>query len=100
MITYKTRKNVPAIVFITSMSIFVLSQLVINAVLNPLGKELQSLNSEKNFLVEENRAMEEQVAKTDSITVIKKLADKELNITAQSQKSIVYLEQNAILAEK
>lgn len=100
MITYKTRKNVPAIIFITSMSIFVLSQLVINAVLNPLGKELQSLNSEKNFLVEENRAMEEQVAKTDSITVIKKLADKELNITAQSQKSIVYLEQNAILAEK
>lgn len=100
MITYKTRKNIPAILFITSMSIFVISQLVINAVLSPLGKELQSLNGEKNFLVEENRAMEEQVAKTDSITVIKKLADKELNITAQSQNSIVYLEQNAILAEK
>jgi len=100
MTSYKTRRNVPAIIFVVSMSIFVLSQLVINAVLSPLGKELQNLNSEKNFLVEENRSMEEQVAKTNSITVIKKLADKELKITAQSQKSIIYLEQNAILAEK
>ncbi len=100
MTSYKTRKNVPSIIFVVSMSVFVLSQLVINAVLSPLGKELQSLNSEKNFLVEENRSMEEQVAKTNSITVIKKLADKELKITAQSQKSIIYLEQNAILAEK
>ncbi|HAM96395.1 TPA: hypothetical protein DCP76_01155 [Patescibacteria group bacterium] len=82
------------------MVAFVLSQLVINAVLNPLGTELQNLNKEKNFLVEENRTMEEQVAKTSSITVIKKLADKQLNISSQSQKSIIYLEQSALLAEK
>lgn len=100
MTTYQTRKNIPTIVFITSISIFVLSQLVINAILNPLGKELQNLNSEKNFLVEENRAMEEQVAKTNSITVIQKLADSELNISAQANKSIVYLETNSVLAEK
>ncbi|NTW90848.1 MAG: hypothetical protein HGA35_02810, partial [Erysipelotrichaceae bacterium] len=74
------------------MVAFVLCQLVINAVLNPLGTELQNLNREKNFLVEENRTMEEQVAKTSSITVIKKLADKQLDIRSQSQKSIIYLE--------
>ncbi|MBU1120019.1 hypothetical protein KKA50_02400 [Patescibacteria group bacterium] len=100
MTTYKTRKNIPALVFTFSMVAFVLSQLVINAVLNPLGTELQNLNKEKNFLVEENRTMEEQVAKTSSITVIKKLADKQLNISSQSQKSIIYLEQSALLAEK
>lgn len=100
MKTYKTRKNLPVIIFGFSMIAFVLSQLVINAVLNPLGTELQSLNKEKNFLVEENRLMEEQVAKTSSITVIKKLADKQLDIRSQSDKSIIYLEQSALLAEK
>jgi hypothetical protein len=100
MTIYKTRKNIPAIVFAFSMTVFVMSQLVINAILNPLGTELQNLNREKNFLVEENRTMEEQVAKTSSITVIKKLADKQLDIRAQSQKTIIYLEQSAVLAEK
>lgn len=100
MTIYNIRKNIPAIVFTFSMVTFVLSQLVINAVLNPLGTELQNLNREKNFLVEENRTMEEQVAKTSSITVIKKLADKQLDIRSQSQKSIIYLELSAVLAEK
>ena len=100
MTTYKTRKNTPIIALVTSMCIFIVSQLVINAVLNPLGTELQNLNSEKNFLVEENRNMEEKIAKTSSITVIKKLADKQLDIRTQSQKSIIYLEQSALLAEK
>jgi hypothetical protein len=100
MTIYNTRKNIPAIVFTFSMVAFVFSQLVINAVLSPLGTELQNLNKEKNFLVEENRTMEEQVAKTSSITVIKKLADKQLDIRSQSQKSIIYLEQSALLAEK
>lgn len=47
MKTYKTRKNLPVMIFGFSMVAFVLSQLVINAVLNPLGTELQSLNREK-----------------------------------------------------
>lgn len=100
MKTYKTRKNLPVIIFGFAMIAFVFSQLIINAVLNPLGTELQSLNKEKNFLVEENRLMEEQVAKTSSITVIKKLADKQLDIRSQSGKSIIYLEKSALLAEK
>lgn len=100
MTIYKTRKNLPTIVLTFSIAIFILSQLVINAVLSPLGTELQNLNKEKNFLVEENRTMEEQVANTGSITVIKKLADKQLDIRAQNQKSIIYLEQSALLAEK
>ena len=100
MKTYKTRKILPVMIFGFSMVEYVLSQLVINSVLNPLGTELQSLNKEKNFLVEENRLMEEQVAKTSSITVIKKLADKQLDIRSQSGKSIIYLEQSALLAEK
>lgn len=57
MTSTRTRKNLPTILFVCSMCTFVLSQLVINAILNPLGKELQSLNSEKNYLVEEKRVI-------------------------------------------
>jgi hypothetical protein len=100
MINYKSRKNVPAMTFVFSISVFILSQLVINAILNPLGTELQSLNSEKNFLVEENNTMQEKVAEVSSLTVVKKLADQQLNLSAENTKSIVYLEQSAVLAEK
>jgi len=98
--TSTTRNNLPVIVFLTSVGIFVVSQLVINSILNPMGTELQSLNSEKNFLVEENRSMEEEIAKTNSITVIKKLAEKTLDIKAGNTKTVVYLEKSATLAER
>ena len=44
--------------------------------------------------------MEEQIAKTNSITVIKKLADKELNISSSSEKTIIYIEDRSIIAER
>jgi hypothetical protein len=100
MIAYNTRKNVPVILFSASISLFILSQLVINAVLNPLGTELQRLNSEKNFLIEENNIMQENVAQLSSITAVKKLADQQLSLTNENPKTIVYLGQSNVLAEK
>ena len=54
MKTYKTRKNLPVMIFGFAMVAFVLSQLIINAVLNPLGTELQSLNKENSYIPEIN----------------------------------------------
>lgn len=68
--------------------------------LAPLGSELQNLNSEKNYLLEENRSMEEQIAKSDSITVIRKLADKTLSLSSSNNKTVVYLQENSIVANK
>ncbi|NMC09210.1 hypothetical protein GYA44_02695 [Candidatus Microgenomates bacterium] len=90
--------NIPAAVFLFSVLVFVLSQLVINSILAPLGVELQSLNKEKNYLVEENRGMEEEIAKTNSITVIQKLADKSLNISSSAKRTVIYIENSDILA--
>ncbi|MFA7677955.1 MAG: hypothetical protein WCY00_00355 [Candidatus Dojkabacteria bacterium] len=73
---------------------------MINSILSPLGIQLQSLNSEKNYLIEENRLMEEQVAKTGSIHVIKQLANKELNISSSSEKTVIYIEDSSIIAER
>lgn len=96
----RSTDNLPATIFVISLVFFGLSQLVINSILTPLGTKLQSLNREKNFLVEENREMEEDIAKTDSITVIKKLSDEKLEISANNTKTVVYIEDSSVLAER
>lgn len=97
--TNKTR-NVALTVFLLTLLVFILSQLVINSILSPLGIELERLNSEKNYLIEENRSMEEQIAKTNSIMVIKQLANEKLNISSDSKRIIIYVEDSSIIAER
>ncbi|MGI5898119.1 MAG: hypothetical protein ACOX6Q_03075 [Candidatus Dojkabacteria bacterium] len=98
-ITASKPKNIPACVFALALTLFIFSQLIINSILAPLGTNLQNLNREKNYLVEENRGMEEEIAKANSITVIQKLADKSLSLTAGS-KTIVYLENDPLVANR
>ncbi|HPR92123.1 MAG TPA: hypothetical protein PLR64_02630 [Candidatus Dojkabacteria bacterium] len=89
-----------ASIFVLSLVLFILSQLIINSILAPLGTELQSMNGEKNYLIEENRGMEEEIAKSGSITVIQKLADKTLSLSPSNKKTLVYLQEIAIVANK
>ena len=58
------------------------------------------MNGEKNYLIEENRGMEEEIAKSGSITVIQKLADKTLSLSPSNKKTLVYLQEIAIVANK
>lgn len=95
-----TKQNIPLAIFLFSLCTFVLSQLIINSILSPLGIQLQSLNSEKNYLVEENRLMEEQIAKTSSIHVVKHLANRELNISSSNERYVIYVEDTSIIAER
>jgi hypothetical protein len=94
------KQNIPLTVFLLTLFVFTLSQLVINSVLSPLGIELQKLNSEKNYLVEENRSMEEQIAKTNSIMVIKQLANNKLKISSSSEHNLIYVEDSSVIAER
>jgi cell division protein FtsB len=100
MKTISKKQNMPLTIFLFSLFAFVLSQLIINSILSPLGIQLQSLNSEKNYLVEENRLMEEEIAKTSSIHVIKELANRELNISSSSERFVIYVEDTSIIAER
>lgn len=99
-ILIKATQNIARTVLIISIVSFVTCQLIVNSMLAPLGSELQNLNSEKNYLLEENRSMEEQIAKSDSITVIRKLADKTLSLSSSNNKTVVYLQENSIVANK
>lgn len=96
----KASKNIATSIFVLSLVLFVLCQLIINSILEPLGTELQSLNGEKNYLIEENRGMEEEIAKSGSIMVIQKLADKTLSLSPSNKKTLIYLQEEAIVATK
>ncbi|MDD4382208.1 MAG: hypothetical protein PHE21_02590 [Candidatus Dojkabacteria bacterium] len=95
----ENKKNIFVIIFVFAILCFAVSQLAINSILTPMGLELESLNKEKNYLVDENRSMEEEIAKTNSIVVIQKLANKTLKISNNNPKTIIYIEDTNIIAE-
>lgn len=95
-----TRNKLPVTIFSISLIIFAMSQLVINSILSPLGIELQSLNTEKEFLIEENRDMENQIAKLGSIKVVETLTSKRLSISKNKDQEIIYISDTDVIAER
>lgn len=87
-------------IFVLSTFIFFAAQLIVNSNLSPLGSQLQKLNSEKEYLVEVNENIHEELAKLDSIVVVKDLAQKKLNFDKRDPKSTIYLQTENVLAEK
>jgi hypothetical protein len=70
----------------------------VNSRLSPLGSNLQELNKEKEYLVEINENINEELAKLDSIIVVKELAQKKLNFDKHTVQSTIYI--NNVLAER
>ena len=93
-------KNRVLKVFIFTLILFGVSQLIINSLLTPLGVKLQSLNTEKEHLLEENREISEMIAKNSSIKVIESLSEKKLNLSQEKQQTVVYIEDTTLVANK
>ena len=85
-------------IFGFSTIIFFVAQLIVNSNLSPLGTKLQELNKEKEYLVEINENINEELAKLDSIIVVKELAQKKLNFDKHNAQSTIYLKD--VLAER
>ncbi|MDX9739035.1 MAG: hypothetical protein RBT33_01580 [Candidatus Dojkabacteria bacterium] len=98
--TERKTKNRVSKVFISSLILFGISQLIINSLLTPLGVKLQSLNTEKDHLLEENREISEMIAKNSSIKVIESLSEKKLNLSQEKQQTVVYIEDSTLVANK
>jgi cell division protein FtsL len=81
-----------------SVILFCLTQLAINASLNPQGIKLESFNTEKTALVEENRQLEEEIAEAKSISVISQIADKKLDLTEKDPSQIRYITDTGLVA--
>ena len=94
------KKNFTFKTFILITILFFVAQLIVNSNLSPLGTRLQELNSEKEYLVESDENISEELAKLDSIIVVKELAQKKLNFGKHDGQSILYIKQESVLAEK
>ena len=96
----KSKKNIFPILLISSFAAFTLSQLVVNSVLTPLGVQLEKLNTEKEYLLEENRDISEEIAKSSSIRVIEQLSQKKLKLSQEIEQSYIYIEVPTLVANK
>ncbi|MCC7289891.1 hypothetical protein IT417_01405 [bacterium] len=84
-------KNVPFLFFVISVAFFFGTQLYINSMLSPLGGKLQSLNTEKDLLLQENRELEKDLANAQSITVVENLTNKKYKLKPSSTTQLVYI---------
>lgn len=96
--TEEKKKNIFAITLLASFIILVLSQLIVNSILTPLGSRLEALNTEKEHLLEENREMSEEVAKSSSLKVIENLSEKKLNLSVIKAQTYIYIQDSTLVA--
>jgi len=96
--TEEKKKNIFTITLLASFVILVLSQLIVNSILTPLGSRLESLNTEKEHLLEENREMSEEVAKSSSLKVIENLSEKKLNLSIIKAQTYIYIQDSTLVA--
>lgn len=91
MINIKRTKKTLSLIAVLSVLLFIVTQLIINSNLNPLGAKLEKLNREKNLLIEYNRQLQEELSYTKSVTVVSEIAEKKLNLTSESNSNMLYI---------
>jgi len=83
---------------IISTVVFCVTQLSINADLNPKGAKLEALNREKNLLIEDNRQLEKEIADAESLPVIIDIAQTKLNLQENGSKQVIHISDSRIVA--
>ncbi len=78
--------------------VFVTIQLVINFVLTPKGIELEDLSREKNLLVENNRELEQEIARIKSISIIKEITGETMSLSSDPENEIIHITKDSIVA--
>ncbi|MCB9803451.1 hypothetical protein H6763_01340 [Candidatus Nomurabacteria bacterium] len=86
------------IVFLLSFLFFLVSQLYTNAKLSPLGRDLQTLNTEKDLLIEDNRLLEQEIAKDNSLIIIREYSEKQFNISSKADYDTLFVTDASIQA--
>lgn len=86
--------KLPLIMFILSLTLFIFSVVYTNSILSTKGIQLQSLNTEKNLLLQENRELENDLANAQSITVVQNLTHKKYKLSPTKTSQLVYITGN------
>ncbi len=92
--------NLLTIITVISALGFLITQLITNAILAPMGKKLASLNNERLYLQEYTRQMQEDIALSTSLNTREKLSEKKLNLKPNASKTIVFIETDTVIASK
>lgn len=87
-----------SIITIISAVIFLLSQLITNAILAPMGKSLASIKKEHHYLEEYTQQMNEDIAISSSLTARKKLSEQKLNLKENASTTIIYINNDTLIA--
>jgi hypothetical protein len=78
--------------------IFVVTHLVINFALTPKGIELENLSREKDFLLENNRELGQEIARIKSISIIKEITGETMSLDPDAGSLIIYISNESIVA--
>ncbi|MFH1547267.1 MAG: hypothetical protein ABIC57_02165 [bacterium] len=68
---------------------FCLVHLVVSSILEPRGKELRTLEAQKDQLIEENRVLQQEIAKLSSLSVVVGRAEKDLGMNKAND--VIYI---------
>lgn len=79
---------------------FILTQLVTNSILSPLGHKLQSYNEEKNQLAEVNREVEREIASNLALPVVGVYAKEKFDLKDDSDSQTIYITDDTIQAAR
>ncbi len=77
---------------------FILTNISINFLLTPKGVELENLSQEKNHLVENNRALGQEIARIKSISIIKEITGETINLSSSASEKIIYISDETVIA--
>lgn len=83
---------------ITTFIIFVATNIFTNFLLTPKGIKLENLSQEKNVLVENNRALGQEIARIKSISIIKEITGEAINLNSSASEKIIYISNESIIA--
>lgn len=86
--------------FLLILFAFLSIQLGINAILSPMGRQLEAYNVEKTRLLEENRSLEQSLANIGSIKILTHLSEKKLSLDQTKSTQVVYVSDTTVRAEK
>ena len=79
---------------------FVVTQLAIDSLLMPMGKELSAINTEKTYLQSQIRQLEEEISIDTSIQISTYLADKKLNLKDTKDIQTIQITDTNVVAYK
>ena len=78
--------------------LFIGTNIFVNFLLTPKGVQLENLSQEKNLLLEQNRDLDQEIARIKSINIVKEITNESMNLNSSASEKIIYVSDESIIA--